>query len=133
MVDQIKSRYRNDDSPTARAYGESLESIYKLWRFMSVGSHPTGQGLTQLQDPEEPDLRYWGSNYRYDLTMVSFDNGLGAVDIILECYSLVRSLDQGWSEAYAQWRQDLYTWRDELQTNQRVAHLSTKLVSDPLE
>jgi len=37
MVDQIKSCHRNDDSPTARTYGESLESIYTLWRLMSLG------------------------------------------------------------------------------------------------
>jgi hypothetical protein len=133
MVEQIRKQHRNDASDRARRYIESLESSYELWRLMSLGSHPTGEGLTQLQDLEEPGSRYWGSNYRYDLTMVSFDNGLGAIDIILNCYYLVREGDPDWAESYGQWRRDLHTWRDELRENKRVAHLSNKLVADAPE
>lgn len=71
MVDQLKKEHKSNHGSSGQAYADFLESTYKLWHLMSAGSHPTGEGLTELQDMEERGPRYWGSNYRYDLTMVS--------------------------------------------------------------
>lgn len=127
MVDQIKKKHKNDPSPQVELRAVSLERSYDVWRLMSSGSHPTGEGITQLQDMDEPGPRFYGSNYRYDLTMVSFDNGLFALDTVLVCYYLVRKLDPSWNQAHIQWQSDVYGWREELRKDDRVAHLSTKL------
>ncbi len=76
---------------------------------------------------EELGSRFYGSNYRYDLTMVSFDNGLFALDTVLDCYYLVRKLDPSWIQAHIRWKSDVYGWREELRKDERVAHLSAKL------
>ncbi len=131
MVDQIKKKYKNDPRPAAKAYVESLEPSYKLWRLMSSGSHPTGEGLTQLQDMEAPGPRFYGSNYRYDLTMVSFDSGFLALNTLLDCYYLVRQMDPSWTKMHRQWTSDLHQWRQGLLTNTRVAHLSDKIQPEP--
>ncbi len=131
MVNQIKKKYKNDPSPAAKAYVESLERSYELWHLMSSGSHPTGEGLTQLQDLETPGPRFYGSNYRYDLTMVSFDSGFGALNALLDCYYQVRRIDPSWTQAYRRWKSDLHQWRQDLLTNTRVAHLSTKIQPEP--
>ena len=125
---QIKKHYKNDNSPGARTYVAMVEDTYKVFELMNAGSHPSGEGIVQLQDIQESGSRYWGSNYRYDLTMVSFDNGLSAVGCILTCYYLVRAIDPAWTHQFRQWQSDVSTWRGELRHNERLAHFSTHLI-----
>ena len=130
MVEQIAKQHKHDEDPVIRQYVEMLQGCRKVWRLMSAGSHPTGHGLVQLQDPDHPEQRFWGSNYRHDLTMVSFDNGLYALNTMLDCYSMVREIPPDWRKACTQWKTDVESWRDSLRGDRRLAELSSEGIAE---
>lgn len=128
MRDKIKKKYKGNSA--ADAYVEDIEDSYKVWHLMSKGAHPSGQGLAQLQDVDDPGPRWYGSNYRYDLTILSFDNGFYALSAILTGFYFVKPVDETWSQSFNEWKEHVSEWRGSLLRNERVRHLSTKLMSD---
>lgn len=132
MIDQVKKQLRrhggDDVDPT------KLEALYQSWRLMCKGSHPTGNGITQVQSTEHDHRHIVGANYRRQLAYVVFDNGLFALSQLLECVKLLGRADDKWKHEFEAWQEHVGRWRmtllDKGELNDLISDQKRKEIED---
>lgn len=112
MIDQIKKHIRTVTDNTDKL--SAIDKLYSSWQLMSNGSHPTGGGMTQVQPSEDDPRHMVGPVYRPRLAYVAFDNGLFALNYLLDCILILDRDDQRWRKEFAIWSENVANWRNGL-------------------
>lgn len=121
MTDQLQKRMKAD--PSASGHLHKMTGIYDQWSFLSKGSHPSGFGLTQIEDPEDGTRYILGTQYRHDLAAIGFVSGLQVQDTLLLAQRLIVSPTPEWGDLVIEWIESSRRLSQAIKADTRVADL----------
>lgn len=115
MCQTLKAR--PDVKDTKRA--EFLDLLYAKWQLMSKGSHPSGSGLLQTVDVNNPNRLMMGPTYGEDLCLAGFDIGFFAfVTLVRRMFARIQPRDGQFDADWEELSKEVGAWRD--RNRQRV-------------
>lgn len=110
-----------------QARTEYIEAVFESWESLSVGSHPSGIGLLQVDPPSSNDGRKVGGVYERYMTLYGFDRGFFAFKGLLDQYEFTNRVNDEWRLRFDSWRYYVRDFRTGLATDPAVQDYAAKL------
>lgn len=128
MIDQL----RKETKPRAslKEYADKFDQIYDHWRFLSKGSHPTGLGLSQIEDQNDSTQHFLGTHFREDLAVIGFVSGHFVLDTLLLGERLTVKPTPGWDERCEMWVAESRRRTKVLQNRAGFEHLWQEVIKE---
>lgn len=113
LVDQIKADLIRNGVDKDDVVNK-LDPIYRSWKLMSKGAHPSGEGLAQLLG-DKPGQLLVGGMYQPEMCVVAFNHGLFAIaNLLPQALDWHKPQSAVWHEAWKRLEEDVATWRAEM-------------------
>lgn len=98
-----------------------LDRVYRSWRLMSKGSHPSSEGLAQTYGAHDGQLLI-GGMYQPDMCLVALDHGLFSVATLLpQALAWIRPQNPDWMADWKKLEADVSAWRSSIAGEVSVA------------
>lgn len=108
LVKRVKSIKPESDRQPLTEY---VEEMFRSWKLLSGGSHPSGSGLAQVVWPESDDMRLVGGTYERYMTLVGFDHGFFAMQGLIEQFEYSNRVNEEWRQRFDYWQEEVADFR----------------------
>jgi hypothetical protein len=116
---ELRKHNSKVDSTEANLFKE----IDAAWKFMSSGSHPSGNGLLQVRmEPSDPG-NIVGAYYRENLAYIGLEGGLLAMTYLLVPMQKIRPGDEAWNARRKAFEKRVDEVRESIHKSPRLAKI----------
>lgn len=110
MVDSI-TKYGQPLLEFMKAPSDFPNTMYRSWKIMSKGSHPSAEGIHQLNDLTNSGRFLIGAVYNENYCLVGFDHGLFAIANLMRHMVFVKTQSDDWGADFGNLWVDISNWR----------------------
>jgi hypothetical protein len=108
MVGKIQRRLKKAGVRNESA--KYFPAVYDCWLLMTKGTHPSGEGITQVQPSDNDERHIVGPVYREHLVRVGFSHGLFGIRALLPYLDLAGRVDDDWRDKFGKWNRQRMEW-----------------------